>query len=213
METGGLINALLNKAHEDQEFFLDLLDAALFLWRNQWQQRQVLEEILAIGGSVWTVSNETNPPRLVRVVEPAAEEAYRQAIGARDEASKELGEAWSHAFGRGGSASDAWDHAIKAVEDILIAVVCPKKAKATLGDVLGQLNSVAAIWEFVLPGPDRTHDVSQLVTLLRIVWPNPDRHGGTQPKREPTIEEARAVVTLAATIVQWHRSGWVVRKR
>lgn len=49
--------------------------------------------------------------------------------------------------------------------------------------------------------------------MLRLMWPNHDRHGGTTPKRTPSEQEARAVVTLAAAIVQWHREGWVVQRR
>jgi hypothetical protein len=31
--------------------------------------------------------------------------------------------------------------------------------------------------------------------------------------RTASVAEARAVVTLAATIVQWHREAWVVQRR
>jgi hypothetical protein len=56
--------------------------------------------------------------------------------------------------------------------------------------------------------------MTEVGAMLDIVWPNHDRHGGgPTPKREPSIEEARAVVTLAATIVQWHREGRALQKR
>jgi hypothetical protein len=50
-----------------------------------------------------------------------------------------------------------------------------------------------------------------LVVMLRLVYPNPDRHQGQQ-RRAPTIEEARAVVHLAVTIVQWGREGLIVKR-
>jgi hypothetical protein len=55
-------------------------------------------------------------------------------------------------------------------------------------------------------------DVAPLVGMLDGIWPNTDRHQGSATNRSPMAQEARAVVTLAATIVQWHREGWVVQK-
>jgi hypothetical protein len=48
--------------------------------------------------------------------------------------------------------------------------------------------------------------------MLRLLWPNPDRHGSPQNRRTPTLQEAQAVVHLAVTIVQWGREGQIVRK-
>jgi hypothetical protein len=67
--------------------------------------------------------------------------AYRQATEPRDEASEELREAWDRAYSRNPNASDAWDHAIKAVELLYIAIVCPTKDKANLGSVAGHLKA------------------------------------------------------------------------
>ena len=41
---------------------------------------------------------------------------------------------------------------------------------------------------------------------LRLMWPNPDRHGG-EGSRRPSFLEAQAVAHLAVTIVQRARSG------
>jgi hypothetical protein len=46
---------------------------------------------------------------------------------------------------------------------------------------------------------------------MRLMWPNPDRHGG-RGSRQPSLAEAPAVVHLAMTIVQWARAG-VISKR
>jgi hypothetical protein len=90
----------------------------------------------------------------------------------------------------------------------------PTKANATLGNVVGELGGQnGAQWKLVLPGNNQDHDVAHLVGMLRLMWPNHDRHGGAMTKRTPSQQEARAVVTLAATIVQWHRDGWVVQRR
>jgi len=47
--------------------------------------------------------------------------------------------------------------------------------------------------------------------MLDLIWPNPDRHGGTH-NRLVTLDEAHAVVLLAVTVVQWGRAG-VLKKR
>jgi hypothetical protein len=168
-----------------------------------------LEYLLLIGGSNLTVSPTGD--HLTEVVGGETQEMVRSATAPADEASGQLAEAWSAAFGRDPDASDAWDHAIKAVEAVLRPVVEPNNAKATLGSMIAVLNGNPAAWQSVFPGKDNDNDVTNLVATLRLVWPNTDRHGGGG--RLPSIEEARAVATLAATIVQWHREGWVVQKR
>jgi len=53
---------------------------------------------------------------------------------------------------------------------------------------------------------------ADLKVLLRLIWPNHDRHGGGAT-RIPSLREARAVVQVAVTIVQWYRDDWVVQRR
>lgn len=199
--------------HDDDEVAIDLIDATLGVVSPGLNGWFGLQEHLTTGASAWRVNDERDG--LTRVVSDESQATYDAATATADAATTELRTAWSHAFGRNGDPSDAWDHAIKAVEDVLVPVVVPNKAKGTLGDVLGQLGSPqsAPAWEMILPGADQSHDVAPLVAMLRLMWPNHDRHGGNTPKRTPSPEEARAVVTLAATIVQWHRQAWVVRKR
>lgn len=207
--------ALVELALRNDELMLDLIDGTLDIYQRAITDgsRLSLRRLLSASGSVWTVADDK--VSLERVVSEGAQATYEAAVAVADAATTELHEAWSNAFGRNGDPSDAWDHAIKAVEDVLVPVVVPNKARATLGDVLGQLCSAqsAPLWETILPGNDQTHDVAPLVAMLRLMWPNHDRHGGNLPKRAPSPEEARAVVTLAAMTVQWHREGWVVRKR
>ncbi|OQQ31009.1 hypothetical protein A6410_05090 [Prescottella equi] len=201
------------RALKDPELFLDAIDATLYCLENYGGFADELRMVLETGASVWTVAPDKKS--LTGVVEEEAQAVYEQATSVHDDASAELRTAWANAFGRNGDPSDAWDHAIKAVEDTLIPMVVPRKAKANLGDVLGTLGSPQSSgqWQMLLPGADKSHDVAPLVAMLRLMWPNHDRHGGTSPKRVPSQAEARAVVTLAATIVQWHRDSWVVQKR
>jgi hypothetical protein len=54
----------------------------------------------------------------------------------------------------------------------------------------------------LLPGGDS----SNLVAMLELLWPNPDRHAGANTK-PPTLDEAQCVVVLAVTLVQWAKLG------
>ncbi|MDC8993680.1 hypothetical protein PR371_06775 [Mycobacterium marinum] len=86
---------------------------------------------------MWAVASDNQS--LAKVVSGTAQATYAGATSVADEAAKELEEAWTNAFGRNGDPSDAWDHAIKAVEDVLIPETMPNNTKATLGTVLGEL--------------------------------------------------------------------------
>ena len=146
---------------------------------------------------------------LERRVDLTATAAFDQAVMPNDSASTELAEAWSRAYGRDPDPSDVWDHSIMAVEAILQKIISPDNNSTTLGTLIKNLRDGAHKFEFVL-----TNDqggVQTLLAMLQLMWPNPDRHGGPNG-RTPTIEEARAVVQLAVTIVQRGRDGQAVRR-
>lgn len=206
-----ILQHLVGAAQADEDYFLDLIDSTLQFVGTKYNAPR-LAALLDAGGSVWTVSDDFRS--LTGVVTDEVQATYDAATAPADEAASELREAWANAFGRNGDPSDAWDHAIKAVEDVLIPAMMPSNSSATLGNVVGELGGQnGAQWNLVLPGNNQDHGVAHLVSMLRLIWPNHDRHGGPNPKRTPSLQEARAVVTLAATIVQWHREGWVVQRR
>jgi hypothetical protein len=194
---------------QSRELVLDAVDAVLHFGGVDMGDLNGLSEILQLGGSVWQVDRSGD--RLIRRVDAAAAAAFEDAVSPNDVASSELQEAWVAAYGRNPDASDAWDHSIKAVEGILIPVVTPSKKKATLGDVVGTLDSQGSRWQLALHGHDGSRSVAPLVSMLRLMWPNPDRHGSGTSKK-PSLDEAQAVVNLAVTIVQWGRTG-VLSKR
>lgn len=97
------------------------------------------------------------------------------------------------------------------MEAILIPIVIPAKEKATLGDVVGILASQSSHWKLGLHGHDNSQSVTPLVSMLRLIWPNPDRHG-SQTNRIPSLVEAQAVVHLAVAIVQWACAGVISKQ-
>jgi hypothetical protein len=189
----------------DEEYCLDVIHLLLQLDPTR---VDYLEALLAFGGSAWTATDTG----LRRRVDLTAASAFERATEPSDIASSELSEAWSNAYNREPDASDAWDHAIKAVESVLIPVVVPMMDKPTLGNVLGQLSSLPHLWKLGIPGPNDAYSIESLVSILRLIWPNPDRHGNPSKRRSPTLDEARSVVQLAVAIVQWARDGQIVKK-
>ena len=91
--------------------------------------------------------------------------------------------------------SDAWDHSIKAIEHILKPVVCPSNAKVTLGDIVGDLRSQANLWKLALPGKDGDFSVNRLVSMLNLIWPNPDRHGCGSRRRSLSTRLKRSSIS------------------
>ncbi|MBY3988003.1 hypothetical protein HQO84_18580 [Rhodococcus fascians] len=204
--------ALMSQATSDDEFCLDLVDCTLATAGSANNQNEWLSVLLAEGGSVWQVSDDLDA--LTRVVAGEAKDSYTAAVTTNDPASEELRTAWKNAYGRNGDPSDAWDHAIKALEHLLIPVVVSSKAKATLSDVVGTLRrNDGNKWRCSLPGKDETNDVAPLVGTLELIWPNTvDRHGGSAANRPPTAAEARTVVSLTVALVQAHRVEPIVYK-
>lgn len=190
---------------QDQDRFLDMLDAVLHLGGGAAGVEDV-EQILRTGNSAWTINPEGTG--LVRRLDASTERAIFDAMAPADVASQELAEAWDRVYGRQPDTSDAWDHAIKAVEALAIPIVCPRQAKPTLGHVLGALDGQGDRWRLALP--DEAGDpraVQVLVEMLRLIWPNPDRHGSEAGGRVPDTAEAQAVFHLATTLVHWLRLG------
>lgn len=167
-----------------------------------------VDRILAVGRSAWMATEEG----LVHRADPTGQKAFELVKATPGSVSTELAEAWTQAHGRTGNPGDAWDHAIKAVEAVLIPIVVPKKAKANLGDVIGQLRGQPHLWKLGIRGQNRNHAIEPLVAMLTLLWPDPNRHGSPTPEPPATPEEGRAMVNLAATIVQWARDGLIVRR-
>lgn len=135
-------------------------------------------------------------------------EAVTSALTAADRAADQLSQAWAAAYGRTTDASDAWDHAIKAVEAVLNPLCIPNDQAPTLGKTIRHLRDAKAKWQLNVGGEDGVGPIDPLLAMLDVVWVNPDRHeGGGEHTRTPSLAEARAVVQLAVTIVQWGRTG------
>lgn len=190
---------------------LDLLDAILSAKPSPSDDlRGYLSVLLDRGGSMWTVAPDGGG--LTELVVAEVQELGQAAMYPQDEASEHLAEAWQAAYGRATNAPDAWDHAIKALEALLKPLVIPGQPKGNLGGVIGELRANPHVWEFALEGTEATgrppRDSKAVADMLELVWADPGRHGGTAA----TLEQARKVVVLGATVVQWIREGAITRR-
>lgn len=165
-----------------------------------------LEAILEFAGSAYTVEDD----RLQKRVSDEERDSYRKATSAEDEVSKELKEAWHNAFGQSPDPSDAWDHAITAVEDLLIPIIVPGAKKANLGHVISAINDKPSKWTYGMDDGGQKDEMGTLAALVAQIWANPDRHGGGL-KRTPRQDEAERVVMAAVLIVNLCRGHLVAR--
>jgi hypothetical protein len=183
-----------------------LLDVIHVVIQVRQTDYETVDALLSDAGSAYSATERGIEDR----VDPTAQAAFKAAIHPRDQASEDLSEAWSKAYGRNPDPADAWDHSIKAVEATLRPVVCPNNTRATLSNVIGELKT--GKWKLGVRGRDRRYSANRLVETLELIWPDPNRHGSDAPEPPATLEEARAVVQLAVAIVQWGRDGQIVRK-
>ncbi|MEZ0493275.1 hypothetical protein AB2L28_13625 [Kineococcus sp. TBRC 1896] len=207
---------LADYADIEDDHLLDVLDATLhFLHRTGYDesQRQALSDLLDAGYAGWSVGER--PYGLQKRVDEVAFADFKKSTSPADEASAALAEAWDKAYGLHPDAADAWDHSIKAVEAILRPIAVPNKDKATLSDIAGAFLSNHKL---VLHVGNEDADAKRkqplnaartLEQMLRLMWPDPKRHGGDQ-RPAPTLEQARGVVHLAVLVVQWGRLGALV---
>lgn len=206
-ESVSLSNEIVAFMQRDDDVFLDVLD---FLLYEEHEGKQELHEVLEVGGSAWALNADGTG--LERRVPETAKAAADSATSGNASYSAELREAWGRVFGRNPDPSDAWDHAIKALEELLIPIVVPGKPKSNLGTVAGELANSSHKWHIDLDSSGSRDAAETLSDMLRLVWPNPDRHGGGADRRAPSQEEAESAVHLSVAIVEMCRDGRLVKR-
>jgi hypothetical protein len=203
---------IMDACSKDADVCLDVIDNLLYLEGESSFPiaTKTLSEILQEGRAGWDIAPDRRS--LVRRTDPTGVEQFALASSPPEIASEKLASAWHYAYGRYPDPSHAWSDAIKACEAILIPLVCPKKAKANLGSVAGDLKAAPYAWKLVLDGTNGIGGVLTLEAMLRLLWPEPGRHPDGTHGPGPTIEQAQAAVQIAVTIVQLTRSRALVKK-
>ncbi len=192
----------MNQISDDE--VLDLAD-----WVAHSGNRAVandLEEILAASGSAWRMGVRNGNVGLERRLPESVRTAADQVIGTGS-AGAIFGEAWTALYSRNPDPEEAYEKAIKAVEEAGAAIVSPKSGGATLGTMSRDMKSQSD-WKIDLPG--RQVDVA--VAMAEALWSGQEsRHGGNGYRR-PTQGEAETAVILALVLIQLFSAGSLARR-
>lgn len=192
---------------DDQLAFLDWLVYMLSQTSGGRQHHQDLEKILRAGGSEWKVGDRGENPGLEKRVPQGVADAVDAVIANSATAGALLSEAWHAAYGRNPDPEEAYEKAIKAVEEAGAEIVLPKNPKATLGTMIAAMRDQAD-WSLPLDTPSA---LSLPLEMARALWEGQEsRHGGNG-YRKPTPEEAETAVLLAVPLVQFFIAGLVIR--
>lgn len=177
-----------------------------------------LSEILTLGDSAYRIS--ASGESLTTLVDPTIEAAVSAAVSTAQSnseagsAAEILAEAWAEILRLHPQPDVAYSLAIKAVESAVHAVVQPAHKGATLGTMLGELRSNPGLYRIAIPGPDGTGDIAPVIALAETLWQGQtSRHGGKDPIRLETVEEARMAVEIAVTLTRWFSGGGITRTK
>lgn len=196
----------------DDSTFTNLLDyfASITYFGNGAGQHP-LEEPLSNGGSAWTVTRwNQNKARLVKRVSDGVRKSTSAVLSATDAASIKLQEAWLDAYGTNPRASVAYSHAVVAVETAALSVIPVGGPEPTLANLFSILEAETPKWRLVFRDSPKAPGAKSLAMMLRTIWRGHESRHGRPDYADATLEEARAAVILAATLVQWFTSGVVV---
>ncbi|WP_412873566.1 hypothetical protein ACL00U_14775 [Curtobacterium poinsettiae] len=178
--------------------------------RPEGPNNSYLEHILSEGGSKWAVAVVGDEPRLVERVPAGVLNSVQQAAAGADAAAQKLQEAWVDAFGTNPRASIAYYNAVVAVESAAFAVIPLGMPEPTLANIFSLLEAETPKWKLTLRDSEKAPGAKSLAAMLRTLWRGHDSRHGAKEYANVTIEQARAAVILAATLVWWFRSGVVI---
>ena len=192
---------------EEQIVFLDWLIHVLSKTEGGWEHNRDLEEILHAGGSEWKVGSRDENRGLEKRVPQGVADAVDSIIATSATAGALLSEAWHAAYGRNPDPEEAYEKAIKAVEEAGAEVVLPKNPKATLGTMMAAVRDQR---DWSLPLESKSALIAPL-EMMKALWESQEsRHGGNG-YRKPTPAEAEAAVLLAVPLVQFFTAGLIAR--
>ena len=193
--------------HLDVIEFLLQTQCAHEIYDADYRAAEALEALLLTGNSAYKVREDNSglEMRTTPEVQAQVQAVVRTATGS---AGLHLANAWNEAYSRTPDPVKSYSESIKAVEAALAPVVSPNNLKATLGTLIGTVNGDPSKFKFAITAAQSTDGIQVVLGLMRLLWEGQtSRHGGVNPTRHETDEEAQAAVHLASTLVQYGVSG------
>ena len=193
----------------ESDKFLDFIDYLVFVASQRDNSQTLLaylEHVLAGAGSEWAVGEHDDHASMEKRVPEGVAIAATESIQSQGSAGALLGEAWHAAFGRDPDTEEAYEKAIKAIEEAGAHIVSAKNKKTTLGTMVRDMKAQGD-WKL----PLGSAEADSPVRMAEALWQGQEsRHGGNG-YRKPTKQEAEAAVLLAIPLVQWFSSGILSR--
>ena len=167
-----------------------------------------LIEVLSRNGSKWTARWDGDAWRLQEVVPDGVQVAVESQFDAA-RGGVLLRRAWGLAYGVDPNGSEAYRMAVKAVEASAIPVIQPNDLSPTMGTVIARVRDQGWTVPFHENRGYEGNSHEALLRLMQTLWQGQhDRHGAGSV----TVDEARAALLGAATLVGWFESGAVTRR-
>jgi hypothetical protein len=107
-------------------------------------------------------------------------------------------------------ASVAYKHAVVAVEIAALTIIPTGAPEPTLANVLSILESDNPKWQLIFRDDGKAPGGKGLAMMLRTLRRAQESRHGRPDDADASLEEARAAVILAATLIQRFTSGGVV---
>ncbi|MFJ3385681.1 MULTISPECIES: hypothetical protein [unclassified Curtobacterium] len=196
------------------ETYINLMDF-LLSWTPQpagWgidPKANELNEVLKKANSDWTAARVGDRFTLVKSVSAGVLRSVEQTLNRDSPAAVELQLAFTQAFGTHRSPSDAYSNAVVAVEIAALTVVKVNKQDATLGNVIGQLETQPDKWTLAFRDDHKAPGAETLAKMLRTLWKGHESRHGREDYKDATEQQAQAAVLLASTLVWWFSEGVV----
>ncbi len=173
-------------------------------------QPNEIDRVLTGARSKWRTGEVNGNRRLVARVPDGVQDAA-ETTAKRGNAGRLLARAWAGVHGIEPNASGSYSDAIRAVEVAAISKVMSSDSTATLGKVIGQMEADAD-WSLPLREHAKAPSSAMILGMLRTIWfGHRDRHGASD-YTDVSLDEARAAVALAVTLIDWFESGAITRR-
>lgn len=194
----------------DEAYHLDCIEACLMLLSKKFPDDPrlsgELRSLLETGNSMYRVRGDY--AGLEYMVTPELRDTAIKAASRGTPASTHITEAWNNAYGRHHDAVKGYGEAIKAVEAAGKGLISPSSGRATLGTMIKDMNAKPGKWDSVFRDKVPDHAVDTVKSMMRTLWDGQtSRHGDSTPTVHETLDQARAAVVLALSLVQLFETG------